>query len=112
MGNFDSLHILPDTPLSCINLDSFLVFLFDFVSLFYTFLFLCIFIMWVISPSFFFMEEILSTNSPLHLSFNIVKMEVLFSVLALFFGRSMMVLLKGGGVFVLLIPFSSFCYAF
>lgn len=113
LGNFDSLHILSDTPLSCISLDSFLVFLFlfDFVSHFI--LFISLYIYYVGYFSVFSLHgRGLSTNPPSIFRLTIVKMEVLFLVLALFFWRSMLVLLKWGGVFVLLIPFSSFFYAF
>lgn len=45
LGNFDSLHILPDTPLSCISLDSsflplfFFTLYFSFMYIYYMFFF-------------------------------------------------------------------------
>lgn len=88
LGNFDSLHILSDTPLSCISLDSFLVFLFlfDFVSHFI--LFISLYIYYVGYFSVFSLHgRGLSTNPPSIFRLTIVKMEVLFLVLALFFWK-------------------------
>jgi hypothetical protein len=69
LGTFDSPHILSDTPLSCINLDSFVAFLFSFISSLYPSI-LCIFIILGFFSTFLFHGRVLFYKFPIYLSFN------------------------------------------